>query len=145
MRTSLDGKASHVVGPLRWHLNAVFKMAQRDGAIEFNPASALFTSGSLRHGEIFAIRLGKVGENCLVIDKRIYGSNLDTPKGKKGKRTERTVAVSAGTMCGIQLWKAFLPDCNGPHYSPSKFSRSIPAGFSDSHAVWRREVLSRLG
>lgn len=140
MRTSLVGKASHVVGPLRWHLNAVFKMAQRDGAIEFNPASALFTSGSLRHGEIFAIRLGKVGKNCLVIDERIYGSNLDTPKGKKGKRTERTVAVSAGTMSGIQLWKAFLPD-----HGESSFLFPSEAGTPlRPNNLWRNKVRPRL-
>ncbi len=31
-----------VVGHARWHLNAIFRMAQSDGAISFNPANALF-------------------------------------------------------------------------------------------------------
>jgi hypothetical protein len=47
MQKLLDAKAeklsSSVVGHLRWHLNAIFKMAQSDGVVEFNPAAALFT------------------------------------------------------------------------------------------------------
>src|SRR5688500_999685 len=35
--------SSSVVGHLRWHLNAIFKMAQSDGIVERNPAAALFT------------------------------------------------------------------------------------------------------
>jgi hypothetical protein len=47
MQKFLDEKSVHlsssVVGHLRWHLNAINKMAQSDGVVEFNPAAALFT------------------------------------------------------------------------------------------------------
>jgi hypothetical protein len=35
--------SSSVVGHLRWHLNAIFKMAVSDGVVDFNPSEALFT------------------------------------------------------------------------------------------------------
>ena len=34
--------SASVVGHLRWHLNAIFRMAVSDGVISFNPANALF-------------------------------------------------------------------------------------------------------
>jgi integrase len=93
-----------VVAHLRWHLNAIFRMAQSDGAVPFNPAAALFIPAckpapprrvltkddvrralsildvrerlvfrmavfnGMRPGEIFAIQLGKLSSNSLVID-----------------------------------------------------------------------------
>jgi integrase len=123
--------SSSVVGHLRWHLNAIFKIAESDGVVEFNPASALFIPAckapgpklvmrkdevctalgvldlrerlifrmavfdGMRPGEIFAVQIGKVCSNSVVVDQRLYGStNIDTPKGRKGKNTSRTVALS---------------------------------------------------
>src|SRR5215468_2046677 len=38
----MGGKLSaSIVGHLRWHLNAVFKLAVSDGAVTFNPAAGL--------------------------------------------------------------------------------------------------------
>jgi site-specific recombinase XerD len=34
--------SSSVVAHLRWHLNAIFKMAQSDGIVSHNPAGALY-------------------------------------------------------------------------------------------------------
>ena len=62
----------------------------------------------MRPGEIFAIQLGKLSSNSLVVDQRIYGSHLDTPKGRKGRRTERLVALSPGTVRDLGLWRKFL-------------------------------------
>jgi len=46
MQTFLEDIAgdlsSSVVGHLRWHLNAIFKMAQSDGIVSHNPAGALY-------------------------------------------------------------------------------------------------------
>ena len=46
MQQFLEEKAAtlsdSVVGHLRWHLNAIFKMAAGDGVVGFNPAEALF-------------------------------------------------------------------------------------------------------
>jgi site-specific recombinase XerD len=123
--------SSSVVGHLRWHLNAIFKIAESDGVVEFNPASGLFIPAckapgpklvmrkdevctalgvldlrerlifrmavfdGMRPGEIFAVQIGKVCSNSVVVDQRLYGStNIDTPKGRKGKNTSRTVALS---------------------------------------------------
>ncbi len=89
--------STSIVAHLRWHLNAIYKMAQSDGIVQFNPAGSLYIPAckitpaklvmsreevrvaicvldlrarlifrlavfsGLRPGEIFAIRLGKIG------------------------------------------------------------------------------------
>jgi integrase len=143
MQKFLDEKArdlsSSVVGHLRWHLNAIFKMAVSDGVVDFNAAEALFIPAckampdkrtmakdevltalsvldvrerlivrmgifdGMRPGEIYAIQLRKLQESSVRIDQRLYGSsNIDTPKGRKGKNTSRTVALAPGTNSGSQ-------------------------------------------
>ena len=62
----------------------------------------------LRPGEIFAIRLGKIGINQVLIDQRVYSGKFDRPKGRKGKNTSRVVALSPGTMLDIATWRSFL-------------------------------------
>ncbi len=135
MQRFLNEKAvslsSSIIGHLRWHLNAIFKMAASDGVVEFNPAQALFIPAckpsperramnkdevltalnvldirerlavrmgafdGMRPGEIYAIQLGKIRECSVLVDQRLYGSrNIDTPKGRKGKNTSRTVALA---------------------------------------------------
>jgi integrase len=59
----------------------------------------------LRPGEIFAIRLGRVGEGSITIDQRIYNGKLDKPKGRKGKNTARVMAMTPATASEIELWK----------------------------------------
>jgi integrase len=72
----------------------IFRMAVFDG---------------MRPGEILAIRLGKLGETSVLIDLRVFRGNLDTPKGRKGKRTSRTVALSPGTVAELNDWRLLLP------------------------------------
>lgn len=48
----------------------IFRMAVFDG---------------MRPGEILAIRVGNIGEHSVLIDKRVYKGDIDTPKGRKGK------------------------------------------------------------
>jgi len=55
----------------------IFRMAVFDG---------------MRPGEILAIQLGKISEHSVLIDKRVYKGDVDTPKGRKGKRTSRRSA-----------------------------------------------------
>ena len=148
MQSFLNDKAgrlsSSIVGHLRWHLNAIFRMAKSDGAVNVNPAEGLFIPAcieqmekrvmseeqvraalnafevqarlifrmavidGMRPGEIFAIRLGKIGAHHVLIDQRVYGGKLDTPKGRKGKNTARLVALSPGTMTDVGLWRPRL-------------------------------------
>src|SRR5690606_36508883 len=49
-----------------------------------------------------------IGANHVQIDQRVYAGKLDTPKGRKGKNTARTVALSPGTMSDIAIWKKYL-------------------------------------
>src|SRR5579875_2548455 len=51
----------------------------------------------MRPGEILAVRLGKISENSILVDRRVYKGNLDSPKGRKGKSNARIVALSPGT------------------------------------------------
>jgi hypothetical protein len=67
----------------------IFRMAVFDG---------------MRPGEILAIRLGNISDHSVLIDRRLYRGNLDSPKGRKGKRTNRTVALSPGTKTDLAEW-----------------------------------------
>ncbi len=64
----------------------------------------------MRPGEILAIRLGGIGTKEVHIKQRVYRGTLDTPKGRKGKRTERVVALSPGTLAELKQWKSMLTD-----------------------------------
>jgi integrase len=181
MQRFLDALApnlsSSIVGHLRWHLNAIFRMAQSDGVVGFNPAEALFTPAGrltgekrvmtkeevrqalsaldvrerlilrmavfdgMRPGEIFAIRLDKIRTSAVLIDQRIYGGNLDTPKGRKGKNTARTVALSPGTISDLVLWRTFLPADD-----PKCFIFPSETGVTPlrPNNLWKREFRPRL-
>lgn len=166
-----------VVGHLRWHLNAIFRMAMSDGVVPFNPAEALYIPAGkesemkramskeevklaltvldlrqrlilrlavfdgMRPGEIFAIRLGKIGESQLLIDQRVYDGKLDTPKGRKGKNTSRRVALSLGTMEDMKAWMSFLSD-----RSPEAFLFPSETGKTPLRAdnLWKRHFDPRL-
>ena len=55
MQTFLDqmgvDRSRSIVDHLRWDLNSIFKMAQSDGCVEFNPAAALFVGACLPQAE----------------------------------------------------------------------------------------------
>src|SRR5258708_5486267 len=55
---------------LRWHLNAIFKLAQGDGAVDFNPASALFTPVCKPAGEKRVLSKDEVRLILTVLDAR---------------------------------------------------------------------------
>lgn len=67
----------------------------------------------VRPGEIFAIKLGKISDGSVLVDERAYAGKLDTPKGRKGKRTSRVVGLSPGTIAELEVWRTMLPD-QGP-------------------------------
>lgn len=144
MQRFLEQKATSysasIVGHLRWHLNSIYKMAQSDGIVAFNPAAALFIRAckpakgkqvmtveqirdvlgvlelqervifrmavfdGMRPGEIFAMQLGKLRSNAVIIDQRVYDGAFDLPKGRKGKNTCRVVALSPGTVRDVADW-----------------------------------------
>ena len=58
----------------------------------------------MRPGEILAIRIGNIRNHSILIDQRVYRGNLDSPKGRKGKRTVRIVALSPGTEADLEEW-----------------------------------------
>jgi integrase len=95
----------------------------------------------MRPGEIFAIRLGKIGENQVLVDQRVYNGKLDTPKGRKGKNTSRRVALSPGTMEDVKAWTSFLSD-----RSPEAFLFPSETGKTPLRAdnLWKRHFDPRL-
>lgn len=171
------GLSASVVGHLRWHLNAIFRMGVSDGVVEFNAAEALFTPAckptpiervmskdevrkalsvldlrerlifrmavfdGMRPGEIFALELGKIGSNSVMVDKRVYGNDIDTPKGRKGKNTSRTIALSPGSIADIKLWRLYV----GEH-SESAYLFCSETGVTplrpNNH--WKRKIRPRL-
>ncbi len=70
----------------------------------------------LRPGEILALRLVSVFEDHLAVVQRVYKGKLDTPKGRKGKRTARNVALSTGSSMEIALWRTSLLDTSPDAY-----------------------------
>jgi integrase len=99
----------------------IFRMAVFDG---------------MRPGEILAIRLGNIGSSGVNIDQRVYRGNLDTPKGRKGKRTAREVALSPGTLAELRAWKHDLKDqSSGGLLFPSE--RDTPLSRDN---LWRRSL-----
>lgn len=169
--------SSSIVGHLRWHLHAIFKLAMSDGAVEFNPASGLFIPAckqapakrvmtkedvrlalgvldlrgrlilrmgifdGMRPGEIFAIQLGKIEGNSILIDRRIYYNNTDTPKGRKGKNTSRTVALSPGTVADLLIRRSFLAERSGDALLLPSETGVTPMRPDN---LWKREVRPRL-
>jgi integrase len=96
--------------------------------------------GGLRPGEILAIRLGNVREDSILIDKRVYKGDIDTPKGRKGKRTSRTVALPAEALAELAEWRSLLLDQSPEAYLfPSE--RNTPLSKDN---LWRRNMLPKL-
>jgi integrase len=94
----------------------IFRMAVFDG---------------MRPGEILAIRLGNISKDSILVDQRVYKGNIDTPKGRRGKRTSRVVGLSPGTLIELGLWRATLTDAtrrrscfrlNGAHHCAGTMS-----------------------
>jgi integrase len=94
----------------------------------------------MRPGEILAVRVGNISDHSIFVDKRVYKGDIDTPKGRKGKRTARTVALSPGTVAELRAWRMML-------------SKEIPDGYlfpSERNTplrrdnVWRRDMRPKL-
>lgn len=165
-----------IVDHLRWDLNILFKTAMADGAVDSNPAAALFTPvcqserekrimtppevrealgalgtrehlifrmavfDGMRPGEILAIRLGNISGHSVLVDQRVYKGVIDTPKGRKGKRTARTVGLSPGTVAELEIWRMMLPDQEPESYLfPTE--RKTPLSRDN---VWNRNIFPKL-
>ena len=100
---------------------------------------ALFNG--MRPGEVLAIRLLNIGEKSLYIDQRLYKGNLDTPKGRKGKRTDRTIGLSPGTVTEINLWRTQLQDQTPEAYLFPSERLNGPARLDN---IWRRYMQPKL-
>ncbi len=105
----------------------VFRMAVFDG---------------MRPGEIFAIQFGKIRESSVVIDQRLYGSsNIDTPRGRKGKNTTRTVGLAPGTIADLNIWKTFIGDQQGATTYVFSSETGITPLQPNNH--WKRSIRPR--
>ncbi len=103
----------------------IFRMAVFDG---------------MRPGEILAVRLGNISSHSLLIDQRVYKGNIDTPKGRKGKRTIRTVALSPGTTAELNIWRMLLPRQDPDAYL-FQTERNTPLSRDN---VWNRTMGPKL-
>lgn len=103
----------------------IFRMAVFDG---------------MRPGEILAIQLGNIRDHSVLIGKRVYKGDIDTPKGRKGKRTARTVALSPGTMQDLAVWRETLPKQKANSFLfPTE--RNTPLSRDN---VWNRQMAPKL-
>ncbi len=92
--------------------------AQRVGSAGTSCCGDGYSDG-IRPVEICAIQLGKIQEFSVRIGQRLYGSsNVDTPKGRKGKNTSRTVALARVTILDLNLCSSPIfrlrPTCSPP-------------------------------
>jgi integrase len=94
----------------------------------------------LRPGEILALRLSNVFDDHLSIEQRVYKGKFDTPKGRKGKRTAREVALSTGTALDIALWRTMLLK-KTPEAFLFPSERNTPLSRDN---VWRRHMQPKL-
>ena len=92
-KVKLTKSSDSALSVLDTRARLIFRMAVFDG---------------MRPGEILAIQLGRIFEHSVLIDKRVYKGDVDTPKGRKGKRTSRTVGLSPGTVADLKVWQALL-------------------------------------
>ncbi len=79
-------------------------------------------------------------ENIVHVEQRVYAGKLTTPKGSKGKRTARTIALSPSTVAGIRLWVERFGDLD-PRAFLIPSERGSPL---TQENVWRRNMLRRL-
>ena len=94
----------------------------------------------MRPGEIFAVRLGNVRPDSILVDRRVYKGDLDTPKGRKGKRTSRIVALSDETLIDLAVWRPMLlDDSPGAYLFPNE--KNTPLSRDN---VWKRNMLPEL-
>ncbi|HEY3940707.1 MAG TPA: tyrosine-type recombinase/integrase [Bryobacteraceae bacterium] len=103
----------------------IFRMAVFDG---------------MRPGEILAISLGNVREDSVLVNQRVYKGDIDTPKGRRGKRTARTVALSPGTLAELAAWRTLLLD-DSPEAFLFPSERGTPLSRDN---VWNRSMFPRL-
>ena len=88
-----------------------------------------------------AIRLGAIGEHAVYVDQRLYRGTFDTPKGRKGRRTARTVALSPGTLADLKEWREALPE-DVPSALPFPSERLTNPVSRDN--LWRRHLQPQL-
>jgi integrase len=113
------------LGALDLRERLIFRMAVFDG---------------MRPGEILAVRLGNISEHSIFVDQRVYKGDIDTPKGRKGKRTARIVALSPGTIAELQMWRMMLLKQTPEAYLfPTE--RATPLRRDN---VWNRAMLPKL-
>jgi integrase len=94
----------------------------------------------MRPGEIFAVCLGDVHQDSIFVKQRVYKGDIDTPKGRKGKRTSRTVALSSETLSDLAAWRALLLDDSPEAYLfPSENNTPL-----SRDNVRKRNILPRL-
>lgn len=126
-KRSLSGKEINLVlEALNLRERLIFRMAVFEG---------------MRPGEILAIRLGNIQEHSVLIDLRVYRGNLDTPKGRKGKRTSRTVALSPGTWADLNCWREQFPTDNPSLFLFPSENLESPVGRDN---LWRRHIHPKL-
>jgi len=94
----------------------------------------------MRPGEILALRVGNVEDSVVHIEQRVYQGKLDSPKGRKGKRTARTIALPPGTAVDLLSWREQFAEL-APEAFLFPSERGTPLTREN---VWRRNMLPHL-
>ncbi len=95
----------------------------------------------MRPGEILAVRMRNLHRRSIHIEQRVYRGLLGTPKGRKGKRTERVIGLSPATVEDLAAWRERYPET-----SPDAFlfpSENLKKPVSRDN-LWRRYMEPKL-
>ena len=94
----------------------------------------------MRPSEILALQIVHVAEDSISIEQRVYKGNMDTPKGRKGRKTSRVVGLSHGTTLELALWRQSLLRSD-PEAFLFPTERNTPLSRDN---VWNRQMKPRL-
>jgi integrase len=94
----------------------------------------------MRPGEILALQIAHVRNDSISVQQRVYKGKLDSPKGRKGRRTARVVALSPGTRVELEMWRRTLLNTETDAYLfPTE--RNTPISRDN---LWNRQLKPKL-
>ena len=91
----------------------------------------------MRPGEILGLQVADVQGNCLLLRRRVYKTDVDTPKNGR----PRKIALSLGTRRLLGEWISTLPDRSPTAWVFPSETLETPLSLDN---VWRRNMLPKL-
>jgi len=88
----------------------------------------------MRPGEILGLQVQDVREHSILVRRRVYRGNIDSPKTARSKRE---VGLTEGTESLLREWHGLLPNREGTAWLFPSETGKTPLGRDN---VWRRNI-----